>query len=369
MSDNLSINFPKRHYVGRRDDGGVITGFLIPHGTDKAYAKRKDSVDSWAKKINKYDFVLNTTTRQYDSIPNGRVPLDPLEFDNTPIKGFTLIDRLNRGGSWYGNQDKWKVNDPRGFQLEISGSNLLKIIEYCTITSGLIDAECVWARDGANNVLVPVNSELYKNAMVNTERRSKTVSVKNLKPGDIVVFKNGDKKEYIGFYYVMAPEYQGTNNVIPKKEISKNKKHVFRQTVNDSVWYSASTSPTIAEIVETGNVPRTMAEVNHELSKDRFSSLDEIFDAPHEIKYSLVNSQHGKVFGHGSDFVYESNYYRYVFDANLKIIDQRYMGNFIDRFNPLSKLNVAQTNRYDILCQIFDKDGNVIKEETIKFNF
>ena len=224
-----SIYFPDKSYVGFRLDGETLTGFLTPDGTDAAAAKRKETVDSWAK-----GYIWSKVEKVIPS----------KVFDNKPLSGFTIEKRLNRGGSWYGNQDKWKVDDPRGFQLEIAGTNLQNIIECTDISKGVIQGECIWGREGPNNVLIPVSTDLYKDAMKNTVRKGTSVKFSEVKPGEYVIFQNGKEGFYQGRYYIVEKQYK--TNVVGNWALSSKPHHVFMS--KDDKFFYIATTPKVSSI-------------------------------------------------------------------------------------------------------------------------
>lgn len=253
LEEEKRIKFPAQHYVGYRQDRDVLTGFMTPEGTDSAAKKRKESVDKWVE-AGSWAYVAKTDGPGYDRVKKDGKPSEV--FDNKPMPGFGIEQRLNRGGSWYGNQDKWKIDDPRGFQLEISGNNLQKIIEYTTIVNGVIQGECIWARLGSDNILVPVNTEIYQNTMVNTERYAKNVSLKDVKIGDWVVQQNGEEGQYVGLYYIVGLEYG--ERKLRMFKVSPKKRYVFR---NGDSW-SHVASPKIAEVRPCDVPAPTEQEIN-----------------------------------------------------------------------------------------------------------
>ena len=141
------ITIPDEHYIGmRRYKSDLPLAFITPNGTDKAALKRIQTVNSWSK---------------------GRGEIDPIIVNNKPLYGFKLTGHVKQS-SQYGSGDKWYVEDPRGFQLEINSSNLAYLIHNSTIENGSILDSCLWARRGSNNVLLATSTELYKTAVALT---------------------------------------------------------------------------------------------------------------------------------------------------------------------------------------------------------
>lgn len=136
------IKFPEKYYVGfqkqrfSREDNFRMLGFATPNTGDYAFKKRKASVDGWSEK-----------------------DLTPLDMDNKPTHGFKIVDAVSRYST---SNKKFRVEDPRGFELEIDVYNLLEIIEKHTIVQGTIMEPMLWGRFGGDNYLISGNSAEYK---------------------------------------------------------------------------------------------------------------------------------------------------------------------------------------------------------------
>jgi hypothetical protein len=212
--DSKDIKFPTQHYVTfqtRPDEDGAPLGFMVPDGTDSAAKARKDSADKWAKG---YGYGAENT---------GALPAQT--YENKPMNGFKLGRSLRHGGGGWGQGNvKWRIEDPRGFELEITSPNLAQIMSCTTIENGEILDQCMWARLKSDNVLVPVSSEVYKAAQANTERAGKKASMSDLKLGDHVVMQNGTEGTYLGCYWIGSDGFTYYN--IVTAEI-RRKSHLF----------------------------------------------------------------------------------------------------------------------------------------------
>lgn len=139
------IKFPEKYYVGfqkqrySREDNFRMLGFATPNTGDYAFKKRKASVDGWSEK-----------------------DLTPLDMENKPIHGFKIVDAVSR---YLTSNKKFRVEDPRGFELEIDVYNLLEIIEKHTIVQGAIMEPMLWGRFGGDNYLISGNSAEYKHQL------------------------------------------------------------------------------------------------------------------------------------------------------------------------------------------------------------
>ena len=120
------------------------------------------------------------------------------ELDNIPLPGFTLYD-VNKP-KYTSTDSSWQVIDPRGFLVRISSKNLASILQVTGITEGLIQDKCVWARNDEKTemVLVPVSSELYKDAVEGTELIETKVDINDVSIGDTVLLQNKLQGVYLG---------------------------------------------------------------------------------------------------------------------------------------------------------------------------
>lgn len=150
----MSFDIPEKLYVGvqgKKDFNKTNPplAFAIPYGT-KNWENRKSTVDNWAgygKKTHKY--IMNADgTHQKDE--NGHykseyIEPDPNEggfiVDNVPVDGFYFEKSVTR----YETSNKFfRINDPRGFQLEIDSANLGDILLNSHISKGYLVGKFQW---------------------------------------------------------------------------------------------------------------------------------------------------------------------------------------------------------------------------------
>lgn len=179
------VIIPEKHYIGLqfRPKDDLPLGYITPYGADKAAQSRMATVDSWTK------------SRYGRNLPSTIV-------ENHPMVGFKLTSSIRRGD--YGAADKWRIIDPRGFELEISSSNLAMLLTDTTITNGEILDQCIWARDGGNNVLLSLGSNEYEQAMLSTSIASTSTSWSNVQIGNEIILQNGLRGRYLGSMYPIA---------------------------------------------------------------------------------------------------------------------------------------------------------------------
>jgi len=182
---NLVIKLFDKMYVGfqkRNTESGSPLGSLTPWGEDAVSRKKMTQVDNWCK--DKLKAVI---------------------LDNVPVSGFRVSDSA-RQSSWSGENTFIQIEDPRGFELFISVDNMVQIMNGNTIVDGEIKIPCVWGRDGSINILLPINSEPYKNAIENTERVKQTFNMRGVKHGNKIELKDGRIGIYYGAYYQVIRE-------------------------------------------------------------------------------------------------------------------------------------------------------------------
>jgi hypothetical protein len=215
---NLEIKLFDKLYVGfqkRNTESGSPLGFLTPWGEDAASKGRMATVDKWASSSKLKSIVI----------------------DNVPVTGFRISDHARRGG-WRGGSTVIQIEDPRGFELQITVDNMIQIMNNNICVNGEIQIPCVWGRDGKENILLPINSEPYENAMENTERLKQTVSMRSVKIGNKIEMKDGRVGIYYGAYYQIMRDIDTKTSYVPfsstrsmlsttiqKMKLSKDKLH------------------------------------------------------------------------------------------------------------------------------------------------
>lgn len=153
-------------------------------GTPKdTFVKRKSTGDGWAK---------------YHR--NGGVGSE-FEFDNNPLVGFSIVGSASR---WSTDNKLILVEDPRGFVVEIPVSALTTLMKYVTVVNGVIQEECLWGKEGNSHILIPVNSDVYQTARLQTTQLQNKTKMSKLLEGDIIKFRpDGDEYCYVGRYKVV----------------------------------------------------------------------------------------------------------------------------------------------------------------------
>lgn len=183
------VTIPEKHYVGMvvRSSSKLPLGFITPWGEDAAAQKRMSTVDNWSN------------AGKAGSLPTTVI-------DNIPMLGFRMSGGIRRG--MQGGQDKWRIEDPRGFELEITSENLSMLLSDTTLEKGEILDKCVWAREGGHNLLLTVESEEYIEAVKMTEIAGSSASWKDAKLGYTITLQNGIKGRYLGRMHTVQEKYR-----------------------------------------------------------------------------------------------------------------------------------------------------------------
>lgn len=181
------IKIPAQHYIGLRkqDESKLPLAFATPYEDNAAFRKRKETVDRWSEGYHKVKKIAAQTV------------------DNVLMEGFRIAEDIRRI-YWGGGNVVWRVEDPRGFELEIPSSNLARILDCTTVINGVIQGKCIWGRDGAQNLLLPEKSEPYTEATANTARSKLSVSTKSISSGDTVTVKDGSELVYLGMFNIVT---------------------------------------------------------------------------------------------------------------------------------------------------------------------
>lgn len=181
------------------------------------------------------------------------------EYENKPTEGFKLHSLTKRSHEWFGSgRHVWRVEDPRGFVLEISSENLQGIIGSTVLKEGLITAPCIWAWSGQYLSLIPTCSDLYKDVIANNERHTKKVSKKDVKIGNTIVLKDGAEGIYYGKWWVLEHKYG--NLSVRQVEILKTEK----------TWLPASKFQ-ISEVKEHSTFDRSQAKKELSVAKSPYN--------------------------------------------------------------------------------------------------
>ena len=117
--------------------------------------------------------------------------------DNSPVSDVYIGSSVAR---WSTSNKLFRVQDPRGFTVEVPTDNIATLLHHTTVKNGVVQEPCVWGRDGNNHILLPVNSEPYLETLGKMDTlANKLISVSELKIGDWVkMFEDPTEYYYVG---------------------------------------------------------------------------------------------------------------------------------------------------------------------------
>jgi len=303
ISEKMYMSFQERG----TDDDKVLLGFATYLEDNKAFEKRKATVDSWGNTYT-YDYIKEDDPRWDPEHPNQRLQSVKVErpdlaatiIDNPLLTGFKIAREVRRHG-WGGGNVVWRIEDPRGFELEISSANMASIMDCCTIYRGTIDTPCRWGwnkQNGSRVVLLPEGTEPYKDAVADNElHNTKPLKIADIGIGDIVKLKNGRKGTYMGGHYYIHPQSFPNESEVERKYIdkfewrsSKKKTHFFYEEETNKIFVVVS--PKVARVVQKIKTiidPQSAAnDINTRLRLeervDSFTSIQHIAVSPQPIK-------------------------------------------------------------------------------------
>lgn len=134
------------------------------------------------------------------------------EYDNVPQCGFRLTNEYT--------SDSVYVRDPRGFTVAVSIQHFSSLVMNATIRDGLIEEPCIWFRDGVQNILAPIGSELY-NRYSTATHRAINMKTAGIPPGSVCrtkdMVKKGQETFDNGYSIIYCGQYSISATLTPLK--------------------------------------------------------------------------------------------------------------------------------------------------------
>lgn len=255
------INIPKQLWYVVSPSHEENLAYMTYYEDNAAFHKRKTTGMDWATSCSR---VWNSETKKYDysGVKDGVV------IDNTPVTEVYIGSSVSR---WSTSNKLFRVQDPRGFTVEVPTDNIATLLHLTTVVNGVINEPCVWGREGSNHILLPVNSEPYLETLDKMDTlANKLIKLSDLKVGDVVKFFESDteytylgkakttwrlkpydlKYGYSGRYY--HPE---SYKVYLEERLIKDSKwepvfsHRYKYAAEEIRYYKTSSNPKITEVV------------------------------------------------------------------------------------------------------------------------
>jgi hypothetical protein len=262
-----SIKIPTTVYVGfqgRRSQDEVPLGFMTPYEDTKAGQKRRDTVDNWAKGY------WGSSEKTFNAVT----------LENKPMIGFKIGRSIRRSGGWNGSGASYvRVEDPRGFELEITIENLVMCMADNHIQDGEIVAECVWGRDGNRNILLPTNSEPYKASLATTEKLSKKLSLRDIKPGDDIQLVTGEIGTFMGTMYPLFVDNYVDLNQEQQEVKNGSKRYMIRFVAGKKFKYEGFAKITFDKIISTADAALEPLAIEQEVNTALAKNADSVYDS------------------------------------------------------------------------------------------
>lgn len=273
-------NIPSKINVGFQNRSDTYTGKLayVVYTDDNGVLKKETSWNNWRDK-----------------------KISPQEFENIPTDGFVLNKKVGETRWSHDPRKAWvRVYDPRDFEFEIDVSNLLLILQECTSVKGKgLEGKFVYAWSGGKLLLLPVDSQEYKESVAFKKAVANKVTKEDIKEGYCYLNKNGDEVMYLGRlpYWFFHRDWENS-----KLEFKSEKKNIFAYLDPNKKDY----------FVESG-----FANILSKVSDDPSPIFAEKFDKYKKSKHGsgpvkLVPVQ--KTSGSYMDFVKKGDEFYYIRD-------------------------------------------------------
>jgi hypothetical protein len=224
---NNQLFIPDKIKVGYQERGDTYTGKLayVIYFDKKGVLRKENSWQGWRDNN-----------------------IEPHEFINEPTEGFVLnkgVGGARHSYGWNARNEYIRVYDPRGFEFEISVANLLFILQETSAIKGKgLEGEFVYCWEGKELVLLPCESEEYKNSKEFSDLQDKKVTKKDMTPG--CLYKHKDQRElmYVGRYDWHQKDYYNDG-------INIFKCHVFYNVESNEFCYEKGFTKLALKLSET----------------------------------------------------------------------------------------------------------------------
>lgn len=203
----------------RTSDGGKNVALaFVTYQNQKGELQHKEAFDRW---------------RDTD-IP--RIP-----FDNVPTAEMVITGFATR----YSTSNKLiRVEDPRGFQVEITVENFINMIQNITIENSVVKDECAWGWSGGKLMLFKVGSDEYLEAKANFDYDGqKSIPIKQVNIGDECHLGNGKTGIYYGGWHTVEASWNFNVYYLDEynvKDLGKSKKYYYFKVGDIMEKYSSA---------------------------------------------------------------------------------------------------------------------------------
>lgn len=286
---------------------------FIPERINVGFQERNDTYTGKLAYVIYYDKkgVLRKE-KSWNSWRNHKI--DSVEYDNKPTSGFVLNKKVGGYKSdWNFRNAYVRIYDPRNFEFEITVENLLFILAQCDCTKGKgLEGEFVYGWSGTDLVLLPVESETYKESLDFSDLQGKKVSAKELILGASYETKSQQKLTYLG-RFMHRELYQQYRPRKAKKEYIfwNGKDFCFYSSMSDIArLISSNIHSDYSDLVEKYQKSIYYDEPDHLFLKQ--GTLKSCKNYTGHVEWMLDNNRFVSV---TYNYPYKENSYNYDFDA------------------------------------------------------
>jgi hypothetical protein len=276
--------------------------------------------------------------------------IDVLELDNKPRSGYLFNKGVKRYAYHFGSgRSMLRVYDPRDFEFEIDIDNLEAVLMNSDISKKEIMGDFVFAWSGKDLILLPVNSQEYKDSVQYTENQYKKISTKDLiKGATYSQKKNNSQCIYVGFFeWNDRTGYGGINTKI----VNKGKKHIFFERIEeedvDSYSYLADDGFRVLSV-------STFSECINDEPVEDYPEIVKAYEDSYHSQKSL-----GFVFGDIKTLFTEGYYSNRSGDLIKQLNDKQYAIVSIEKKDSyeIQEKNYYGELEYSFRCSLYEKVG------------
>lgn len=277
----------KELYVGWQKRGDTYLAFATPWEDNAAGRKRKATVDGWAHSVPEDgNIVIGEGPLQAGNVYDEKFRWTKT-FKNEPLEGYKIDEEVRRD-SRYGGNVVWRIADPRGFTLEISSGNLMKLLEATSINKGVIEGKCVWARLEGKQILVSEGSDQWKQLVGDSKLFDEKGGIKKTEaePGDLVRVKRGTTIEeaiYLGKAWAQILEqtakseraaYYSSRDQkhVPHKRRVVGPLHAIADSRRRDGWVDLIKTNPVVEVIKKGHITPEEAQARIH-GAERYSTM------------------------------------------------------------------------------------------------
>lgn len=145
-------------------------------------------------------------------------------YANVPLMGFKFKQSAYK--------DTWRVFDPRGFCVTLPNHLLDLLLDEVTLVRGVIQEPCVYGRVSGHNMLLGVNTDLYKRAVIMTQVAESKASWKQVSLGDQITLKTGRQGVYLGKYHVLGKQITRARDASISDLVTENTLEVWHKPMH-----------------------------------------------------------------------------------------------------------------------------------------